>query len=133
MISDEIKVFIEDNKDLIQNDEWQQFWDHYIDYALSIVFYDESYYNELHNILSIANIQSPQQSFKNRRNSVKRQLVDRLFNTAVKKNVLRVSRKAPLSWSTTLGLSDDEVLSIMDEVSINYGYEPKHDAYYRYK
>lgn len=133
MISEEIKVFIEDNKDLIENNKWQQFWDNYIDYADTIVFYEDSYYDEINEVLFIAGILCPRQSFKDRRDSVKRKLVDKLFNIAIQKNMNRITKQARLSWSTMLGLSEDEVLTIMDEVCVNYGYEPKHDAYYNYK
>lgn len=128
MISKEIKVFIEDNKDLIEDNNWQQFWDNYIDYADTILSYKDSYYEELHNLLFIAGILSPQQSFKDRRDSVKRKLVDRLFKIATQKNINRITTQAMLSWATMLGLSQDEVLEIMDEVSPTYGY-----GHYYYK
>lgn len=132
MISNEIKVFVEDNKDLIENNNWQQFWDNYIDYADTIVFYEDSYYDELHNLLFIAGILTPQQSFKDRRESVKRKLVDRLFNMAVQKDINRITKQAMLSWSTMLGLSQDEVLKIMDEECTTYGYEFRNGAYFNY-
>ena len=131
MISEEIKVFIEDNKDLIENNDWQQFCDNYIDYVDTIVFYEDSYYDELHNLLFIAGILSPKQSFKDRRDSVRRKLVDKLFDIAVQKNMKLVSKQSRLSWSTMLGLSQDEVLTIMDEVSTTYGYKTHGNYYYK--
>lgn len=131
MISDEIKVFIEDNKDLIENNNWQQFWDNYIDYADTIVFYEDTYYDELRDMLFIAGILSPKQSFEDRRDSVRRKLVDRLFDIAVQKNMEQISKQAMLSWSTMLGLSQDEVLNIMDEVSTKYGYKTHGHYYYK--
>lgn len=130
MINDEIKVFVKDNKDIIEDNNWKQFWDNYIDYADTIVFYEDSYYDKLHNLLFIAGILSPQQSFKDRRDSVRRKLVDRVFSLAVQKNMNQISKKAVLSsWLTRLGLSKDEVLKIMDEECSKYGYET-HDHYY---
>lgn len=131
MISDEIKVFIEDNKDLIENNNWQQFWDNYIDYADTIVFYEDSYYDELHNLLFIAGILSPEQSFKDRKDSVRRRLVDRLFNIAIQKDMNHITKQAMLSLSTMLGLSQDEVLKLMDEESIKYGYKTYGHYYYK--
>lgn len=124
MISVETKVFIENNKDLIENNNWQQVWDNYIDYAAKLLFYEDSYYDELHNLLFIAGILSPEQSFKDRRDSVRRNLIDKLLNSAAQKKINRITKQAMLGcWPTILGLSQDEVLKIIDEESTKYGYK----------
>ena len=117
-----VKNFIQNNKDIINQSNWETVCDEWLTSAQNEAWYNDSLFDEFCSIMSLSGIPFLEQSVEQRENTVRLQ-IQFAFDHYVSQNVNDIEKDSIRDWiCTTFGLTGYEIHDIADDMAKHFGY-----------